>query len=253
MEKGEDRKKRRAAVLPAPLELFTEGGNLFLGTPTNKRGLADGASVRSHCEKPRTQEEEWWETGEDARNVTLLTKQLYYLHQETLPPGNQTGNNWWIVEANEQSGHNWIAPSWEREAFICTFPFPALIVSCPFLWILETCISYRPFWFHANPGKHTHCGCLWTTFHLFFLPWGSWARSPLWEDWVSLLNAVTCWEDTCSMNEGLPSRESIFEALGREGTEVVNMCLSKLIVNPCWGLGQVLDNRGFLTSMATYC
>lgn len=45
MEKGEDKKKLKTAVLPVQLELFTKGANPFLGTPTNKIGLPNEKSI----------------------------------------------------------------------------------------------------------------------------------------------------------------------------------------------------------------
>lgn len=124
--------------------------------------------------------------GHWKRNAERLgrTQECGLLNYEALlpPPGDSspqatrqeiTGKEWKLRSKMDITGE---PLSWEWEAFIRTFLFPALIFSCPFLWILEPCIFYWPFWFHPNPEKHTHCGYLWTTFHLLFVQWGSWAK-----------------------------------------------------------------------------
>ena len=81
MEKGEDKKKLKIAVLPA--YLFPQGTNTFLGLPTNKIGLADEKSVRYYCKKIGCWEKE---RSQRLRKIQgMLPMKLYHLHQETPP------------------------------------------------------------------------------------------------------------------------------------------------------------------------
>lgn len=106
MEKDkEDKKKFETSVLAFQLKLFTKERDPYLKSSTHKR---ESPNVKSICHYYKKMGP--WRNGCQKRLKNMqgmeTNSEALQLRQRDYPPGNHTGNNWQVVQTNEQNWHN---------------------------------------------------------------------------------------------------------------------------------------------------